>query len=342
MSCYILFFLIICYGIRINIKGINTNYLSHESTNAIKGVFILLVFISHIIPYITKGGYEYIAIGDSVFRHLSGYIGQWVVAMFLFYSGYGIMEAITHKGNSYIETFPKKRILSVLLNFDIAVLIFIITQTLLGHYVPASDYLLSFIAWSSVGNSNWYIFVILLCYLFVYMSFRVTNKVWLQWLLFILLTLLSFKLLSLIKPIWWYDTMLCFAFGMLFSKNKDRIFQFVSKYYTVLLAVLTLVLIPAYKYSYFFGGYSYNVFSIIFCCWIIILSMKVDISSNSLLKWCGKNLFPLYIYQRIPMIVLSSIAGGILPSTYPVIYIFTCLFVTVVITYLYKYWMVKF
>lgn len=43
--------------------------------------------------------------------------------VFLFYSGYGIMESIKNKGEKYISTVPKKRILNVLVNFDIAVLI---------------------------------------------------------------------------------------------------------------------------------------------------------------------------------------------------------------------------
>lgn len=38
---------------------------------------------------------------------------------------------------------------------------------------------------------------------------------------------------------------------------------------------------------------------------IILLMMKVKIG-NGFLIWLGANLFPLYIYQRLPMIVLST------------------------------------
>ncbi len=38
---------------------------------------------------------------------------------------------------------------------------------------------------------------------------------------------------------------------------------------------------------------------------IILLMMKFKIG-NFLTVWMGVNLFPLYIYQRLPMIVLSN------------------------------------
>ena len=133
--------------------------MSHEMTNAIKDIFILLVFISHATPYITESGYDYSGIGDFLFLFINKNVGQWVVAMFLFYSGYGVMESINKKGREYLASFPRKRILCVLANFDVAVLAFFLTNICLGKYFTPQEYLLSFIGWTSVGNSNWYIFV---------------------------------------------------------------------------------------------------------------------------------------------------------------------------------------
>lgn len=341
---YVLFAIIILSNIRLSRNGeYNSGYLSYDTTNAIKGVFILLVFISHIVPYITKGGYEYDAIGDSVFRRLNGFIGQWVVAMFLFYSGYGIMEAISKKGVTYLNDFPKKRILNVLLNFDIAVLLFIVTNILLGKYFSYDEYLLSLIGWTSVGNSNWYIFVILLCYLLVYITFRllVFRSLLQKWIAFTFLSLVSIVILYFLKSSYWYDTMLCFSFGMLYSSYKEKIYEFISGHYVSVICVLSFTVFLMLKYGYIVGGFSYNIFSILFCLWILTITIKVDFSKNSFLKWCGTNLFPLYIYQRIPMIVLSTISEGIFVRDYPVVYIILCFAITLLITYSYKYWTIK-
>ena len=68
--------------------------------------------------------------------------------------------------------------------------------------------------------------------------------------------------------------------------------------------------------------------------------MKIKVN-NAALIWAGKNLFPLYIYQRVPMIILSSICGGAFVASYPVLYTFACLLITLLFAHFYKYWAVK-
>ena len=40
-------FVLCLYRIRFNLKGFNDDYLSKDCTNSIKGIFILLIVISH-------------------------------------------------------------------------------------------------------------------------------------------------------------------------------------------------------------------------------------------------------------------------------------------------------
>ena len=62
---------------------------------------------------------------------------------------------------------------------------------------------------------------------------------------------------------------------------------------------------------------------------------------NKVLVWMGKNLFPLYIYQRIPMIIFSSLAGGTFVANFPIAFVVSSFAITVLIAYLYKYWAIK-
>jgi hypothetical protein len=169
-------FIILCAlsGIKLCRSGYFPDYIDRTQTNCIKGLFILVVFVRHINQYIAKSGYEYSGIFDRCFNLIDDHIGQLLVVMFLFYSGYGVMESIKHKGDTYIQAIPKHRFLSTLLNFDVAVLAFVILDLILSIDITSDKVLLSFIGWQSVGNSNWYIFVILLCYLAVYMSHKIT------------------------------------------------------------------------------------------------------------------------------------------------------------------------
>ena len=86
------------YGIRFNCSGLFEDCLEKEQCNTIKGVSIALVFISHIASYVGASGYAYEAFGDQAFQLIRSLLGQLIVVMFFFYSGYGIMESIENKG----------------------------------------------------------------------------------------------------------------------------------------------------------------------------------------------------------------------------------------------------
>ena len=96
---YILLGLLVISRIRLQVNNFYTDYLSFDTTNAIKGIFIALVFINHAIPYIYNAGYVFDdSFASKLFLFSNSFIGQWIVAMFLFYSGYGVMESIQKKG----------------------------------------------------------------------------------------------------------------------------------------------------------------------------------------------------------------------------------------------------
>ena len=57
------------------------DYMSRESTASVNGIFILVVFVSHMKSYVVL---------PEVLRQATTGLGQLMVAMFLFYSGCGI------------------------------------------------------------------------------------------------------------------------------------------------------------------------------------------------------------------------------------------------------------
>lgn len=225
--------------------GYDPDYLAIDRCNAIKGLFIALVFISHINQYITKSGYVSKNIGDELYFTITSAIGQLMVVMFLFFSGFGIMESFKHKGATYVKTMPQKRILMTLMNFDIAVLFFIVLNLFLGKSMTIKQAFLSFMAWDSVGNSSWYIFCILLCYLLSYIVLNIYGKYYNSKSIYIyafssifILSIIAVIVLSFLKESYWYNTMLCFSFGMLYSIAKDKIECVIQSYYYQSLFVL--------------------------------------------------------------------------------------------------------
>ena len=215
MDFILLFILLIClYQIKFTK---DSDYMEKEKTTSIKGIFVLLIFLSHIAQYATFNGKI-----DSIYIIIKKHLDQLIVTMFLFYSGYGIMESIKRKGIDYIKGLPKKRILKVLFEFDVAVVIFFILGTILGERFGKLQILLSLVGWDSLGNSNWFIFAILIIYICTYLSFMVFNKKYIGGA--ILITIFSVGYIYVMKhfkQFYWFNTILCYPLGIWFSLYRD-------------------------------------------------------------------------------------------------------------------------
>lgn len=81
---YVLILILALYGIRYKTNGFYDDYLGKEQCNAIKGIFVFVVFFRHIVPYIEVAGYKFDGLFDKAFIIVDSYVGQLLVVMFLF------------------------------------------------------------------------------------------------------------------------------------------------------------------------------------------------------------------------------------------------------------------
>ena len=139
-------------------------YIDKSTTNAVNGIFVILIVFSHYVQYANFHG-----IFDEPYLVLREHLNQMVVASFLFYSGYGMMESFRKNGKWYLKKIPSKFI-TLLLRFDIAVCLFGILGKVLDLGIDYNLKLifLSLIGWKNLGNSSWYIFAILVMYIYIY------------------------------------------------------------------------------------------------------------------------------------------------------------------------------
>lgn len=313
-----LFVLLCLYKVQLKPKNgekYMTDYMSVEKTMSIKGIFILIVFFSHFNSYVTF---------DSPVEHyyvkIFKYIGQAMVTLFLFYSGYGVMESIKKKGMGYVHKIPVTRILGTYFRFDIAVLIFIIVQTILGKTFPVQQYFLSLTGWDAVGNSNWYIFAVVAAYFITFVSFEfshlVTKKASVQTFNYLAAAFVTLGCLSYIfilaffklKDGYWFDTIIIYACGVWYSLLKDKLEKIINKNIAVYI-VCFIGFAAATLYFLRNSGDSFvhtELYMVFFTAFVVIMSMRVSFH-NRILMWCGKNLFGLYIMQRIPMIIFKAV-----------------------------------
>lgn len=296
--------LIICiYGIKFNLTGFNEDYISPGISNAVKGIFTVIILFSHMRGYITTDN----SIFDTGHVSILNWISQLMVAIFFFYSGFGIMESFKSKAG-YIKTFFRKRIIKTLVHFDIAVLLFLLLQTCLGEFFSAEEYLLSWIGWTSIGNSNWFIFDILTLYGITWLALRVKSLNLTQFGGAILLSTLGlWCVLHIVKhdcP-WWGDTLLTYPAGMFFSIYKSRIESAMrdnKNYWKFFLALF--IAFALLKFKYRIGADIYGICSCMFSLLIVLSCIKVKLD-NIVLQWLGTYSFSIYIMQRWPMILLT-------------------------------------
>ncbi len=325
----IIFIAILC-SIKIQWKSIDEEYLSKAYTLPIKGIFIIIVFLSHIRTYTV-----YDSKGDIFTIGILNYLGQLMVALFLFYSGYGIYEAIKRKGNSYIELLLKNRFGKTFFDFGLAIILFLVVNACLGQFYPVSRILLSFIGWSSVGNSAWYMFAIFTLYILSYICFNILKNV--RHGRFLAICLLSacslgyVYIFSIIKDNYWSSTYLCFVAGMWYSFFKEYIDK-VLKANILLYYIVTIFVIICYNYLFnirYRRLLMFNLVAILFCLVFVFLSMKLSIHSK-FLSWMGEHLFWVYILQRIPMLVLQHFGFA---AEHPYIYLYICFGATILLAH---------
>lgn len=308
--------------------------LSIRQCNAIKGISILLVFVRHANQYVYGNGYGYSMLGDQLFLAIDESIGQLCVVMFLFYSGFGTEFSILNKGENYAKRIPKRRCLTTLLNFDVAVIVFLVVSLLLGKTVTLSKFCLALTGWESIGNSNWYIFDIILCYFISFLSTRISSKPYKRFLIVLVLTVLLIGVLYKLKQSWWCDTLLAYPLGMFVALYQDRFFELIRRHYWVVLATSLLLFVPLIN----FGDahvLTFNLASVMFAILVVAITMRVRVE-NPVLVWLGANLFPIYIYQRVPMMVTAELFPSFVASQ-AVLFCVICFAVTLAIACAYKY-----
>lgn len=300
-------FVVLCLY-KVKFSHFHADYMQPGQTGAIKGIFAIIIFFSHARSYldITSGW-------DELFCFPLDLLGQLMVTMFFFYSGYGIVEAYRNKEN-YSRTFFRGRILKTLVHFDLAVALYLILSLIVGSSYPAKYYALCWVGWLSIGNSNWFVCDMLLLYLVTLAAMLLANRAKRSLpLLCMVTTVLTGVLWVILWRCWgynpggpiWYNTLFCYPCGMWFALVKRRLDPVIQKRQVLFWPVL-LVLFLVFAGLYLRRGnvVMHTVCACIFCVIVMLLTTKVKLD-NPILRWLGKHSFSIYILQRIPMILLE-------------------------------------
>lgn len=303
------------------------DYCSPRNTGTINGIFSILIILSHAVTYVKLDG-----VWDEPYFSMRTFLGQLIVVTYLFYSGFGIMESYKKKGIPYIKALPVQRLFRTWYHFAIVIVMYaIVSIGIRGLEYSPKEIILAFTGYTTLGNSNWYMFVIFALYVIVTVALLVFRKSKVLGVagVFILTGLFAYWEIKVGLGSQWYNTILCFPAGMVFSLVKPYLDKVLMKNDLVWYGGFAALIVV-------FGFFSQNrteslmfyyLFAISFAGVITVMMMKVQIRST-ILDWFSQHIFSFFILQRIPMLLLRHYGF----AKEPYFYIIMSFFLTVVMS----------
>ena len=278
------------------------DYLDQEYTNAIKGIFVIMIFISH---------YRYF-----FFRDTSGNIpldlfGQKMVSMFFFYSGVGILESVKKKGKKYSNrliikffAFHFKYAFMMTINYVIKKVINP-NDKLNYKFLLRQYFILDF-----GFQFNWFIctYILILFYSFIsFLPFN-NNNTLLPVILVTLFIYFHYRLMIYLKkPSFYIDNIFNFPMGLLFSLYKGIFEKLIKKNDKTYYFILIVISILMYKIKFLEFKYLPTIITknVIFSNLVILITLKVQFN-NGLLQSMNKHSLGILMTQGMFFIIFKK------------------------------------
>lgn len=271
------------------------NEFSRDITTMIKGLLAIGIVLHHLSQRTNT-----IGIIDFFQR-----LGAPIVSIFFFISGYGLLNSMLANREKYLNSFLKKRLLSVLIPFFLAVLVY---QTI--SYLDTRDFQINSV-FNDLFNGltdkllpfSWYVFEIIFFYLMFYILFAFGKRDLLEnMMLSVLFTISTIYFLKIINfGSWWYVSCLAFPLGLLWKNYERSIHSAVFQNFRVVIVCLLsiLLLIPMLGMNHFGSMLLFPLFIYIFTCYIYF-------PENKLFLFLGKISYEIYLVQGIAILFLRG------------------------------------
>lgn len=318
--------------------------LSKKNTDALRGILAMVVLVHHLYEY--AGFLEGTLVGL-----LLQVIGYLCVALFFFLSGYGLMFSVKSKGQDYIRSLPRKRILPLWCFYLFLIALYVamnfIRVKLMGEPfragTPLFDPTTGAVQWwlllksflfgfgKTVVGNGWYFQVILIFYLAFWLIFTVFHSERDRWIGMTAFTL-AYIAVCVAAGIFWlgdqpntvYEAVPCFLLGMLWSSVRPRLLKTFDRTYKVLLAgVAVFFLFVVFMILRLFlrsTGHERGVIDLglkvgaapLFCIGVICVLWVIPISCKPL-HWLGSISLEIYAMQGIFFMLFDAPVIGSRP-----------------------------
>lgn len=290
-----IFLIIVLFIISTMVKNsdYDNNNLSIETTSNLQIIAVFFVILHH-LSQILK---DY---PDSFLSSRLIIAGRLAVGLFFFVSGYGIIKQFRKKGKTYLDTFFKKKSMSIFMPFLLAMIVYFIYRNLIGE-LNVLTAMYSLINGNPFVGNGWFTIMILYLYLAFLVSAYLGKK---NYLLVFSILIFSVVIVVLITNFlnygeWWTNAVFCFPLGVIWGSKEDEITNMCFKNYKMSLGILA-VLFSMFLYmdEIFYHPIIRALSVLLFSALVILFSYRITFRSPiyNLLKPFS---FELYLYQGL-------------------------------------------
>lgn len=282
------------------------DYLSKKNTDSLKGIFAVLIVLTHARGMTT-------CFNDTIIGMILTASGYLSVAMFFFLSGYGLNISYKKK-ESYIKNFPRNKILDFYVKYIVLILFHSLLRFFITGQIWPKRMLMASVFLDNVIVYGWYLQAIFFLYsaFWVVMRFVPLKRIEIKAGLITAIYLLIIVVIIKNNRMLYCESVLGFTLGLLWCEYKDKIDKFIfgKKYYILLILSFCL-------FSVFLLIGNLNVLNIylkniakvisapLFVAFVLLLVKPFNIK-NALTEKIGAISFEIYVFQSVFLNLFSS------------------------------------
>ncbi len=240
-------------------------------------------------------------------------MGYILVALFFFFSGYGLSQKYKKDGEKYSKNFLLKRLPSLIIPFFISSTILYVFTRLTTDTISIKSFIKSFVNLKPFDGICWYVYIALFSYIVFYIFMKTTKslKIILIENVIVCLGIFSFCIYTKKIDYWWWISLGGFPLGIAFSIYGQEILKYAGKKWMRLLCISIVGFIITYKivtpYMYRSTCKSLileNIPILFLIASILLISMRYE-AKSSLLEKNGKMSYELYLAQSLSFAILK-------------------------------------
>lgn len=288
------------------ISSINEDYLSIDTGQCYRGLLALVVVFHHLVQR-TETGLSFKCFRD---------VGFLAVAMFFFFSGYGLLKSYIVKQEKYKKGFLLRRLLPILFLYVVMTALYWLMNFAGGTYYSITDIIIKIAEGSPIVSFSWYI----ICILAFYVAFWILMIIC-QYHYFVIICggclwyiLYAAYCIKMGYSHYWFNTCELLIVGMFWAVYEEKIIEIIIKLYLILTPMTWLLfavcfcfrgkiysLIPITGISFLFTMLT----AVLFVISVLLFSLKFQIG-NKILRFLGSISLEIYLCQGLFITSLRS------------------------------------